>query len=115
MPKTSTSGQGRRKGSQNKFTASVKEMIIGALQDAGGQSYLARQAIENPAAFMSLIGRVLPLQLAGDPNAPVAFEIVWGPAREPQTPVIEANAEESAADVAEAEVVWGSANDAPSD
>ena len=53
-------------------------------------------------------------QLIGDPNTPIAFEIVWGPAREPQTPVIEANAEESA-EIAEAEVVWGSANDAPSD
>ena len=113
MPKTSTSGQGRRKGSQNKFTASVKEMIIGALQDVGGRDYLAAQALENPAAFMSLIGRVLPLQLAGTADQPIAFEIVWGPARS-ETPVIEANVEETT-EIAEAEVVWGSSSDAPSD
>ena len=53
-------------------------------------------------------------QLVGDPNTPIAFEIVWGPAREPQAPVIEANAEETT-EIADAEVVWGSSSDAPSD
>ena len=52
-------------------------------------------------------------QLVGDPNTPIAFEIVWGPARS-ETPVIEANADEST-EIAEAEVVWGTSSDAPSD
>ena len=51
---------GRAKGTVNKNTAELKEMILGALSDAGGRDYLARQAEENPGAFMSLIGRVLP-------------------------------------------------------
>jgi hypothetical protein len=35
-------------------------MILGALDDAGGQDYLAAQAKQNPAAFLTLIGKVLP-------------------------------------------------------
>ena len=33
-------------------------MILGALDDAGGQAYLMRQAEENPTAFLTLIGKV---------------------------------------------------------
>jgi len=35
-------------------------MILGALDDKGGREYLARQADENPTAFMALVGKVLP-------------------------------------------------------
>ncbi len=51
---------GRQKGTPNKVTKALKEMILGALDDAGGQEYLAKQAGKNPAAFMTLIGKVLP-------------------------------------------------------
>jgi len=54
---------GRGKGTVNKVTKELKEMILGALDDAGGQTYLAQQAIENPGAFMSLVGKVLPKDL----------------------------------------------------
>lgn len=53
-------GAGRQKGSTNKVTSDIKQMILGALDDAGGRSYLAEQAILNPAPFMALIGKVLP-------------------------------------------------------
>lgn len=53
-------------------------MIIGALQEVGGQRYLARQAIENPSSFMTLIGKVLPTQLTSDPDHPVQF-VIRGP------------------------------------
>lgn len=64
--KTKTSGQGRPKGVPNKITADLKAMILGALSDAGGQAYLARQAEENPGPFLTLIGKVLPLQVTGE-------------------------------------------------
>jgi hypothetical protein len=38
-------------------------MILGALHKAGGVAYLARQAKESPAAFMTLVGKVLPTQV----------------------------------------------------
>jgi len=40
-------------------------MILGALDDAGGQKYLEKQAMENPNAFLTLVGKVLPLQVNG--------------------------------------------------
>lgn len=51
---------GSRKGIPNKVTANIKEMIEGALSDVGGRAYLAQQAKENPSAFLTLIGKILP-------------------------------------------------------
>lgn len=61
-------GKGRPKGVPNKATAAIKDMIIAALDQAhpeGGVAYLVSQAGENPTAFMGLVGKVLPLQIAG--------------------------------------------------
>jgi hypothetical protein len=76
MAKSSTSGQGRPKGAVNKENRALRELILEALERKGGAEYLARQAEENPTAFMSLLGKVLPLQVSGE-NGPVAFEITW--------------------------------------
>jgi hypothetical protein len=46
-------------------------MILGALEDAGGQGYLAEQAKKQPAAFLSLVGRVLPLQMKAGNSDPL--------------------------------------------
>jgi len=62
-PNRGNAGKGRPKGVPNKATKALKEMILGALDDAGGQDYLTKQASENPAAFMTLIGKVLPTQV----------------------------------------------------
>lgn len=62
---------GRAAGTPNKATKALKDMILGALNAKGGQKYLERQADENPTAFLTLIGKVLPTTLAGDPNAPL--------------------------------------------
>ena len=51
---------GRQKGSTNKTTAELKEMILGALSEVGGQAYLVQQALDNPNAFMTLVGKVVP-------------------------------------------------------
>jgi hypothetical protein len=64
-------GIGRKKGSKNKLSSSVKEMILIALDKVGGAEYLARQAEENPNGFMSLLGKVLPVQEAAAGNLPV--------------------------------------------
>ena len=57
-------GAGRPKGSPNKLSHSLKEMILASLDDVGGRKYLARLAIENSSAYSSLIGKVLPTTLA---------------------------------------------------
>ena len=53
-------GKGRKKGSQNKNTQEIKSMIMAALNEAGGQDYFVTQALENPVAFLGLIGKILP-------------------------------------------------------
>lgn len=65
---------GRQKGTPNKQTGEVKQMILEALAMAGGVKYLTKQASENPKAFMALIGRVLPMQVTGDGGGPIKIE-----------------------------------------
>lgn len=62
---------GRKKGQPNKLTATVKESILAAFDQVGGSAYLARQASENPTAFMALLGKVLPTQITGAEGAPL--------------------------------------------
>jgi hypothetical protein len=56
-------GKGRPKGVSNKITKEVKEMVIEALHNAGGVDYLVEQADKNPKAFLSLVGRIVPLHI----------------------------------------------------
>lgn len=58
--KPPNAGKGRPKGVPNKLTTELKDMILGALEDAGGREYLVEQATKNPPAFMALLGRTMP-------------------------------------------------------
>lgn len=62
---------GRQKGVPNKLSGDVKAMILAALDEAGGMAYLLQQAQTNPNAFMTLLGKVLPMTVAGDPENPL--------------------------------------------
>lgn len=62
---------GKPKGATNHLTRDLKEMILGALEDGGGQDWLRLQMTENPAAFMTLVGKVLPMQVSGEGGGPV--------------------------------------------
>ena len=70
-------GPGRPKGQPNKTTALLKDAILQAAQEAGGDDglvgYLKLQAEMNPGPFMSLLGKVLPIQTlhGGDPENPL--------------------------------------------
>jgi hypothetical protein len=84
-PNRGNAGKGRPKGSPNKITASLKQAILEAVEAAGGDlgtvGYLTAQASANPAAFMTLLGKVLPTTLAGDADNPITItkiELVAG-------------------------------------
>jgi hypothetical protein len=62
---------GRVKGTPNKTSAALKDMILQALDEAGGVQYLKTTAATNAAAFLTLVGKVLPLQVAGDADNPL--------------------------------------------
>jgi hypothetical protein len=64
-------GKGRVKGVPNKLTSDLKAMILGALYRGGGEDWLLEQMAANPVAFMTLVGKILPLQV----NAKVKTEL----------------------------------------
>jgi len=66
---------GRVKGTPNKITQDLKAMILGALDKAGGQKYLQEQANKNPGAFLTLIGKILPMQVTGDSDQPLVIKV----------------------------------------
>jgi hypothetical protein len=59
---------GRQKGTPNKNTAQLRDMILEALERRGGVDYLAKVA-DKP--FCALLARVIPLQVGGDPENPL--------------------------------------------
>lgn len=68
--------RGSRKGIPNKITGELKSMVLQALSEAGGVDYLVKQAKQkNPAAFMALLGKVLPMTVAGDSAAPLTIVV----------------------------------------
>lgn len=77
-PKPPAAGKGRPKGAVNKTSKALKDMILGALEKAGGESYLQRQADDNPTAFLSLIGRVLPTELKNQVEGSIQIVVSTG-------------------------------------
>lgn len=61
------SGPGRPKGTPNKATKELKDMILGALDNAGGVTYLEKCANDpkTASAFLTLVGKVLPMTVQG--------------------------------------------------
>ncbi|MGZ5053304.1 MAG: hypothetical protein ACXWAT_00015 [Methylobacter sp.] len=66
---------GRQKGTQNKQTKELKDMLSGALEAKGGQKWIEKQMDENPTAVLSLLGKTLPkavdVALTGANGGPV--------------------------------------------
>jgi len=70
-------GPGRPKGVPNKNTGLIREMIAQALDQAGGVDYLLDCAKDpkTKSAFLGLVGKVMPVQVIGDPNNPLTHNI----------------------------------------
>ena len=80
--KPPAAGKGRPKGAVNKTSKALKDMILGALENAGGEQYLQRQADENPTAFLSLIGKVLPTELKQQVEGGLTLTVTTGVPRD---------------------------------
>lgn len=65
---------GRPKGVGNKVTTELKDMILQALNEAGGVSYLVGQAKVNGGAFMGLVGKILPKDINANINGKITLE-----------------------------------------
>lgn len=70
---------GSRKGIPNKTTTLLKDAILKAAEQAGGKEgligYLKTQASANPQSFLPLLGKVLPMQIAGEDGGPLVINI----------------------------------------
>ena len=67
---------GRQFGVPNRITSDLREMIHEALENKGGVAvYLERQGLfdENPVAFLTLVGKILPQRI--ESNQPVNVHI----------------------------------------
>lgn len=60
-------GPGRPAGVPNKNTMAIKDMILQALEGAGGVEYLQKRAQDprTASAFLGLVGKVLPMAVTG--------------------------------------------------
>lgn len=71
-------GAGRPKGSLDKGNAAIREMIVDALNGVGGVAYLQSVARSHPGPFLSLIGKVLPMQIeGGDADRPLNLNVTF--------------------------------------
>ena len=56
-------GKGRKPGVPNKVTKQLKEQILGALEAKDGQAWFEARMDDQPAAFMALLGKILPSEM----------------------------------------------------
>jgi hypothetical protein len=64
---------GRAKGTPNKVTRDLKEMIMAALDEAGGKDYLLARANDPVTmnSFLTLVGKCLPKEVTGANGGPI--------------------------------------------
>lgn len=76
-PNRGNAGKGRPKGVPNKTTKALKDMILQALNDKGGVEYLVQQAQDNPTAFLTLVGKVLPLDVNANHEGKIVAQVTF--------------------------------------
>jgi hypothetical protein len=70
MAKDNQAG-GRAKGSPDGIAGDLRQMILGALADAGGREYLKRQAETTPSVFLALVGKIIPAASSSKDARPI--------------------------------------------
>ena len=88
--------RGRKKGVPNKVTTVLKEAILRAAEIAGDDlcgddpeeeggmvGYLVFQAKDNPTGFMTILGKVLPLQVNNTHEGGISITVNTGVPRAP--------------------------------
>src|SRR5205085_11034517 len=81
--KPPNAGKGRKKGVPNKTTAIMKDAITAVYADLqesvedvdNANAHFLQWAKDNATEFYKLASKLIPIQLSGDPNAPLVHEI----------------------------------------
>lgn len=66
---------GRRRGTANKTTKAAREVFQMAFDKSGGVTALTAWAKLNRTEFYKLFARLIPVELAGSPDAPIVHTI----------------------------------------
>ena len=76
--KPPAAGKGRPKGAVNKLTKTIREAVEISFAQIGGAEWLAKMADDQPVAYMTLLGKVLPQQIehTGKDGAAIQMEQV---------------------------------------
>lgn len=69
----SRKGAGRKKGSNGTINKLIRECVLRAAENVGRDGkgadgmvgYLEARAVDQPQAFMSMLGRIIPMQVEG--------------------------------------------------
>ena len=75
-PKPPNAGKGRKKGTPNKATASIKAAFVEAFEKRGGVKALVDWAEEEPTEFYKLAAKLIPTEIAGDVAASLTIRVV---------------------------------------
>lgn len=67
------SGAGRKPGVPNKVSADLKAALNDSFGKVGGVKYLVELAKNDPRTYCTLLGKLVPTTVAGDPENPLVF------------------------------------------
>jgi len=70
LPGASGNANGRPRGAKSRTSAAVKEALLRAFDQAGGQAWLVKLAESDPKTFAMLLAKVIPRELEVRDNAP---------------------------------------------
>ena len=67
-PKGTPKTGGRKKGSLNRRTFEVKQMLLSSLTEVGGTKFFIKLAREHPTVYASLLGKLIPREVVAEVN-----------------------------------------------
>lgn len=59
-------GAGRKKGSLNKYTSTIKDAVLETFEKLGGVKYMTTWAKKNPTDFYRIASKLIPQQINGE-------------------------------------------------
>lgn len=65
---------GRKKGTPNKLSSTVKDNVIAVFDDIGGREDMAEWAKDNRTEFYKLYAKLLPTEVTGKDGGPIKQE-----------------------------------------
>lgn len=57
---------GRKKGTPNKMTLTVKQSVLDAFEEVGGADFLVGVAHEDPKTFCAMLAKIIPSDINAD-------------------------------------------------